>query len=262
MTDAVALAVAGAKGGVGKTTTSLNLSAALAGAGHAVVVVEVDLAMANLPDFLHVDCDPERDPTLHDVLADRVPVGDALYEAPGEFTVLPSGTTLEGYAEAAPQRLGGVLDELRPSFDVIVLDTAAGLSYETVLPLGLADAVVLVSTPRLASVRDVTKTRQLAERAGTPIEGIVFAFAGTGRAPDVDRISAYLEVDLLGHVPEDPAVMAAQDGGRPVVVDRPDSPAARSYRAIARGLGGLVGDAQEASEERPGMALGAGSIGN
>lgn len=250
MTDAFVFAVAGAKGGVGKTTTSLNLGASLAADDRNVLVVEVDLAMANLPDFLAMDCDPERDPTLHEVLAGRADVTEALYDAPAGLTVLPSGTTLDGYAAADPEQLGPVLDEVRSTFDVIILDTGAGLSHETILPLGLADAVVLVSTPRLASVRDVGKSKQLAERTGTPVAGIVFAFSGTGRAPDVDRIATYLEVDLLGHVPEDPAVMAAQDRGCPVVADRPESEAAGAYRSIAERLAGH-GEADSLGSSNP-----------
>jgi len=63
-------AVAGTKGGVGKTTTSINLGTAFALAGRETIVVELELAMANIADFLALNCDPEADTTLHDVLAD------------------------------------------------------------------------------------------------------------------------------------------------------------------------------------------------
>lgn len=242
MTEAFTFAVVGAKGGVGKTTTSINVGATLASKGLSVLIVDVDLAMANLSDFLDIDCDPEEDPTLHDVLAGDCPAREAFYEAPGGITVLPSGTTLEGYARADTSLLGEVLDVVEPSFDAVFLDTGAGLSYETLLPVGLADAAMLVSTPRLASMRDAQKTAELAERADTPLAGVVFAFSGTGRTPDVDRLAGYLDTRLLGHVPEDPAVMTAQDVGEPIVVAKPSSPAGMAYRSIGDRLIDLMAE--------------------
>jgi len=53
--------------GVGKTTTSINLGTALAAQGRDVVVVELDLAMANVVDFLSLDFDDGADPSMHDV---------------------------------------------------------------------------------------------------------------------------------------------------------------------------------------------------
>ncbi|SDM12543.1 septum site-determining protein MinD [Halogranum gelatinilyticum] len=226
-------AVAGAKGGVGKTTTSLNLGAALAAAGRSVVVVELDLAMANFADFLALDVDPETDTTVHDVLAGDAAVADAVYDAPGGFSVVPSGTTLDGFAKTDVDGVGDVLLTLREEYEVVLLDTGAGLSHETLLPLALADETLLVSSPRVASVRDAEKTKQLAARVGGTVAGVVFVRSGTGNSPPVDRIADFLDVPMFGHVPEDESVPASQDAGRPVVAEAPDSEAAAAYVAIA-----------------------------
>ncbi|MEF8781398.1 MAG: P-loop NTPase, partial [Haloferacaceae archaeon] len=102
--------------------------------------------------------------------------------------------------------------------------------------LGLADRTVVVSTPRVASVRDANKTAELAERLGGEVAGVLFSKSGTGRSPPPEQIASYLELPLLGHIPEDSAVPDAQDSGRPVVTASPDSPAARAYRAVAESL--------------------------
>lgn len=230
------VSVAGAKGGVGKTTSAINLAASLAAAGASVAVVESDLAMANLLDFLEVGVDADADPTLLDVLAGDAAASTAVYDAPGGFDVVPAGFDLERYAEVEPKRLPDVVDELAADYDVVLLDVGAGVSYETVLPLGLSDRTVLVTSPRVASLRDAEKTKRIVETVGGSVAGALFVRAGTGSAPPPERIAAYVGVDLLGHVPDDPTVPAAQDAGVPVVGYDEDAPASRAYREAARAL--------------------------
>lgn len=233
-TTATVYAVASAKGGVGKTTTSLNLGAALARvtAGR-VIVVECDLAMSNFFDFVKLPVTPGDATTLHDVLAGSAAVDDAVYLAPGDFDVLPSGTTIDGYRGTDPQALPKVIETLRSRYDIVLIDCGAGVSYETCLPLGVADEVILVSQPRVASVRDTKKTEELAKQVGGQVRGVVFTNTGTGRAPPVDRIVDYIDTELLGHVPTDTAVPESQDIGLPVSTYHESSPASRAYRSIA-----------------------------
>ncbi|QLG60547.1 P-loop NTPase [Halorarum salinum] len=249
--DGRVLAVVGAKGGVGKTTTSLNLAAALAEDGRAVAVVEADLAMANAVDFLDVDVESGR--TFHDVLAGGAGVDEATYPAAGGFDVVPSGTELDGFVSADLDRFPGALDALKARYDAVVVDTGAGVSRETVVPTKLADASVLVSTPRVASVRDADKTMTVAERAGAPVGGVVLTKSGTGRSPPARRIARFLDTDLLGHVPHDEAIPESQDAGQPAVAYAPDSDAAMAYRGVA--------DALRRRPDMLGMTVGGGSSG-
>lgn len=232
--DGRVLAVVGAKGGVGKTTTSLNVAAALAEDGRAVAVVEADLAMANVGDFLDVDLSDGR--TFHDVLAGAASVADATYPAPGGFDVVPSGTDLDGFVAADLDRLPGALDALRARYDTVVVDTGAGVSRETVVPMQRADGSLLVTTPRVASVRDADKTMTVAERADAPVGGVVLTKSGTGRSPPARRIANFLETPLLGHVPHDEVIPESQDAGQPVVAYAPDSTAAAAYRDVVDAL--------------------------
>lgn len=228
MPDTNVLAVAGAKGGVGKTTTSINLGAALTDAGADVAIVEADLAMANVADFISVDDGAD----LHDVLTGEASVAEASHET-AAGTVLPSGTDLSGFANADVDELAHVVDDLRNDHDLILLDTGAGVSYESVLPLALADATILVSTPRVASVRDASKTAELVDRVGGDVLGVVLTMSGTGSTPPTERIAEFVGTDLLGHVGDDPAIPTSQDHRRSVLAEAPDSPAANAYRDIA-----------------------------
>ncbi|QIO22195.1 P-loop NTPase [Haloarcula sp. JP-L23] len=236
MIDNRVYTVAGAKGGVGKTTTSINLGAALAQTGYSTVTVELDLAMANLVDFLEIDIGVSEATTLHDVLAGEADAKAAIYETDTGLSVVPSGTDLAGYAGTDLDRLPEVVETLRWHHDVVLLDTPAGLSEETMRPIQVADDVVPVSTPRVASIRNVRNTLELADRVDTDVRGLVLTKSGTGASPGADRIADFLDVELLGHVPEDDAVPHSQDKGFPVISNAPKSGAAIAYRKIARQL--------------------------
>lgn len=223
-------AVASGKGGVGKTTTVVNLAASVADTGRDVVVVDFDLGMANVADFLDFEEPPQR---LHDVLAGEAEPGDALAEAPGGFSVLPGGTTIEDFGKADPAKLRDVIATLRDQFEVVLVDTGAGLSHDTSVPLGLADGVILVTTAQAASLANTRKTRDLANRLGGHVEGVVVTRVGGGATDAPSDIQTQFDVPLLGSIPEDSTTAEAARAGEPLIAFAPDSPATQAYRELA-----------------------------
>lgn len=226
-------AIASGKGGVGKTTTTVNLGTALAGAGARVAIVDTDLGMANLAGFVSLS---PGSATLHDVLAGEATVEEATYRLAENIVGVPSGNDLSGYAETAPEGLGDVVETLRERADYVLLDVGAGVSHETVLPLGLADAVILVATPEPAAIQDVSKTIELVDRVDGDLAGLVVTRTlPSGDVPPAE-IASRLDVDLLGAIPEDTTVRASLYAGTPLVVHDPESEAATAYRALASTL--------------------------
>lgn len=227
-------AVASGKGGVGKTTTTVNLGTMLAAAGHEVVVVDADLGMANLADFLGLQ---GGESTLHDVLAGEASVESAVQtvdgQSAGELAVVPSGVTLDEFGKTDPENLEDVIDTLRDSYDFVLVDTGAGLSYDTVLPLGLADAVLLVSKPTAAAVRDTNKTRQVADRIDGTVVGAVLTHVDKVDDIDTDAVADRLDTPVLATVPRDKAVRESVKAGSPLVAHAPDSVAAGVYDSLA-----------------------------
>ncbi|ADB62038.1 cell division ATPase MinD [Haloterrigena turkmenica DSM 5511] len=236
MSHETVYAIASGKGGVGKTTTTVNLGTALAQAGERVAIVDADLGMANLAGFVSLTPDST---TLHDVLSGDASVDDATYRITDNIVAVPSGTSLDEYADTSPEGLREVVEDLRERFDYVFLDVGAGVSHETVLPLGLADAVVLVSTPEPAAVHDSKKTLELTERAGGEVSGLVVTRTRPDSDVSYEEIAARLETPLLATIPDDPAARESVYAGTPLVVYEPDGPAAGAYRQLAADLAGI-----------------------
>jgi septum site-determining protein MinD len=226
-------AIASAKGGVGKTTTTANLGATLAGTGADVVVIDGDIGMANLGAALGVRPDGA---TLHDVLGGTAEPVAAGYEGPNSLTVIPGDTSLEAFSAAEPQRLGEVVDAFEDA-DYILIDVGAGVSHETSVPLSLADAVVLVSTPERDALVDTEKTRQLTERLGGIVAGAVITRTDDA-TPIEEVVGGSLTAEVLTTIPEDEAVRESIAVGEPLSSYAPYSGAATAYRKLAAKLTG------------------------
>jgi septum site-determining protein MinD len=229
-----AFAVASGKGGTGKTTSTLALGMALS-ERYDVTVIDADTGMANV--LFHTGL-ADIDTTLHDVLADETPVERAVYERFG-MNVVPCGTSLSGFEDADPDRLREVVADLAADTDVILLDSAAALgSRAAVLPVVLADRVVVVLQPTIPSLSDGLKVQEYAATYDTGVAGLVF-----NRVTDdenIDTIAAkaerYFDGGTLTKVPESDAARAARRAGEPLLAHAPDSAAAAAYREAATAL--------------------------
>ena len=229
-------AVASGKGGTGKTTSTLALGMALADE-YDVTVIDADTGMANL--LFHAGLD-DAEPTLHDLLIDGadVPVEQAVYERFG-MSVVPCGTSLERFQAADPERLREVVATLAADTDVILLDSPATISSKSaVLPIVLADRIVVVLQPTIPSLSDGLKVQEYARTYGTGTAGVLFNKVrdGDDLGRIVDRTERYFEGPVLTTVPDSDDVQAARRAGEPLLAHAPDTEAAAAFRTAAESL--------------------------
>lgn len=234
-----AFAVASGKGGTGKTTSTMALGMALA-EQYDVTVVDADTGMANL--LFHAGLE-DVETTLHDVLVDGGdPVEAATYERFG-MSVVPCGTSLAAFEAADPERLRTVVAELAADTDVILLDSPATLdSRSAVLPIVLADRVIVVVNPTIPAISDGLKVQEYALSYGSDIAGIVFNRAREDIGEVREKADRYFEGPTLATIPESDAVQAARSAGEPLLAHAPETPAAAAYRTAAEGLSPGDGD--------------------
>jgi septum site-determining protein MinD len=225
-------AVASAKGGVGKTTTTANLGVALASTNASVVVVDADLGLPNLGGALGV----EADPTVHDALAGRADADAAVHEGVGGVDVAVGSRDIDDFRGADPAGLADLVEDLADGYDYVLVDGGAGLTHDSLVPLSIADGVVLVTGTGRDAQRDTAKTREVTDRLGTPVTGVVVERVADGTPPDLDGVDGLADLPVLGSIPESSAVAAGTEAGEPVVLSAPDDPAALAYRRTAAEL--------------------------
>jgi Mrp family chromosome partitioning ATPase len=158
--------------GEGKTTMSLGLAIAIAQdrPDRRVVVVETDLWRA----VLARDCGLPTSPGLVDVLLDRQTVATALRSTTlDNLSLLVAGTDI-----ASPQRLlrssrmPEVLETLRRSFDVVIVDTPAALAHSEVgLVARMVEEVIFVVRTGVTPSRELGTA--LSRIQGANLRGIV-----------------------------------------------------------------------------------------
>ncbi|WP_458206133.1 nucleotide-binding protein [Haladaptatus sp. NG-SE-30] len=243
-----AFAVASGKGGTGKTTSTLSLGMALS-EEYDVTVVDADTGMANL--LFHAGL-TDVDTTLHDLLVEErdAAVEDAVYERFG-MRVVPCGTSLSAFERADPDRLQDVVAELAAATDVLLLDSPATLgSKSAILPVVLADRIVVVLQPTIPSLSDGLKVQEYARSYGTGTAGVLFNKVHDDEDVAVvsEKSERYFDGPTLAAVPDDDAARAARQAGKPLLAHAPESAAARAYRDAATALDVQAGESAAVAE--------------
>jgi flagellar biosynthesis protein FlhG len=244
------LAVTSGKGGVGKTFVSANLAAALAKRGHKVLVLDADLGLANLDVVLNLY--PKI--TLHDVFTGKAKLEDAILPAPGGFSVLLAGSGMVEYSRLTSEvrnEFLRVMNSLVPNYDVVILDTGAGISDVVLFAVSLASEVLMVATPEPTSLTDAYATikvlvgqqqrqtiRVIINQATRPGSGAAI----TNQLQQVlDRfvvagLNQPIRLVHLGDIPVDPEVRQAIMRRQLMMQATPGCPAGMALTQLARNL--------------------------
>jgi len=235
------IAVAGGKGGVGKSTVAVNLSMALAIDGRRVVLLDADLGLANVDVMLGLT------PTRHigHLLDGSCHLQELMMDAPHGLKVVPAGSGTRHLAQLGNDGHAAVIrafDTLDTPPDVLVVDTPAGVSDNVAMFTSAADEVVLVVCDEPASLTDAyalikVLSREFGVRRFRMVANMV---RNAGEAKQLHaklaRVSdRFLDVviDFAGMVPHDEYLRRAIRRQTAVVDAWPSSRSAMAFKQLA-----------------------------
>lgn len=249
------VAVTGGKGGVGKTNVSVNLAVAAALQGQRTLLLDADLGLGNVGVLLGLQLGHD----LADLLAGNCELGDLLLDGPGGLRIVPAASGVQRMtALSAGEHAGliGAFEQLGEDLDLLLVDTAAGISDGVVTFCQAAREVIVVTCDEPAARTDAyALMKVLSQDHGIRRFHLVANMVTDYRQGRnlFARLTAVadrfldLQLNYLGAIPADPQLRIAVQRQQAVVASAPRSRSAAAFRALAQTLGGWP---------RPSMASG------
>jgi flagellar biosynthesis protein FlhG len=235
------LAVTSGKGGVGKTNVVANLAIALRRQGKQVMILDADLGLSNIDILFQL---APRYNIEHVLNGDRS-LRDVLVDGPHGIKILPASSGIQELTALDEFQRLKILEEFdayADDFDVLLIDTAAGISENVAFFCVAAQQIILVTSPEPTSLTDayalikVLFTRYqekefhvLVNSARSPEEALQ-VFKRLSMA--AERFLS-ISLDYLGYIPYDDSVPKAVRSQRPFVDAYPQSFASKRICDVA-----------------------------
>lgn len=246
MTAKIITIVSG-KGGVGTTTAAINLSTAIAGFAKKTLVIDADIGMPNIGLMLGLDTSKA---TLHDVLAGTADLKEAIYDGPNNLHVLPGSISLHSFLNADTSSIGEIIDGIKEKYEYIIIDAPTGINKNSIYAISLADEIIQVVNPDIASLAGAMKIKAISDNIGKPFRGLFLNRTGvTSNELTADRIETALGLKILATIGEDSNVKNSLAFKAPVVIKYPGSSASVGFNREAAEIAGIKFSAEALKEK-------------
>lgn len=245
LTRATSLCVASGKGGTGKSITTAALSARLAQLGR-TLLVDADMGIGNA----HILQGVSPDRSFVELVAGTASPREVVAACGPGLDLIAAGSGVSKMAELSPfelHRVAEALEYLETGYDHLLVDSAAGVSNQTVTLAAASDLCLLVTTPAVTAMTDAYAFLKVfvghCEAVGDPrplpllvVNRVASADEGaqvTGRLREVTRKFLGRDLEVLGELPDDRAVFRCTQQRRSVLAGEPNSEVGRALRSLA-----------------------------
>lgn len=234
------LAVASAKGGVGKSTTAINLAAALAQEGATVGLLDADIYGPSLPVMVGVNKPP-------DVVDGKIqPIQQHGMQMMSIGFLVGEGQAMIWRGPMVTRALNQLLRDTQwRGLDYLILDMPPGTGdiHLTIAQQAPVTAAVVVTTPQQLAVADANRGLAMFEKVSIDVLGIienmsVFTCPHCQQTSHVFGVMAEnYQRQLLAQLPLAPALNAATEEGVPFCLKEPSSPISAAFSQLAIEVG-------------------------
>lgn len=251
------IAITSGKGGVGKTNVVANLGVSLSKMDLRVAILDADYGLGNIDILLGIE--PRLD--ISDLLKDAASLEDILIDK-NDLLIIPASSGVQSLANLSEYQeilLYKELKKLEKMADILIIDTAAGISDNVISLLLAADEVVLVVSPdntsivdsyavvKVVSELDTFKTYSLITNMVQDEEEGADVFLKFSRA-----VKKFLnkEVRYLGYVQRDANLLAAMKYQAPVVEKFPDTVSSKNFLDVAESFKKMLGEIEPGPSQK------------
>lgn len=238
------ISVTSGKGGVGKTNFTINFALALVALGQRVIVLDADLGLANIDVILGIN--PKYN--LYHVLKGEKNIRDILVQGPMGLQIIAGGSGIQEMANLRRRQVEkfiGNLEEIEGLADILIIDTAAGLSRNVISFVLAADEVIVITTPEPTAITDaygLVKVMTSKKKHGAvhlvvnQVEDAQEADITASKLSIVAEKFLKLNIGHLGFILRDPAVSKAVKSQEPFILKYPNSSASKCIQKLAAHL--------------------------
>lgn len=235
------IAVASGKGGVGKSNLVANLAINFVSLGKKVVIIDADLGLANIEVLFGAI--PTKN--LSHVLYDDLDINEALTEGPLGIKFLSGGSGLRELSKINNREQKRVIDTfnyLDDIFDIILIDTGAGISDIVINFIKASNQVILITTPEPTAITDAYALIKIIqeESASDVINLVVNRVDDEQEGLEVfNKLNTVSEKFLginpvcLGFLPQDLNLVSAVKKQSPISILYPDTEYSKAIKNIA-----------------------------
>ncbi len=235
------IAVASGKGGVGKTNVVINLAVAASKLGKKVIILDADLGLSNVDVLLQLA--PRYN--IQHVLSGEKSLAEIMADGPHGIKVLPASSgvqELTSLDEFQRLKIMEEFDAYTGDFDLLIIDTAAGISENVAFFCVAAQETVIVTSPEPTALTDayalikVLFTRYQEREFSVMVNSVKSpeeAFEVFKRLMMVTGKFLNVSLNYLGYIPFDGSIRKAVRAQRPFIDMFPSSDASRQVSGMA-----------------------------
>ena len=236
------ISITSGKGGVGKTNIVANLGFTLQRFGKRVLIFDADLGLGNLDVLLGLT--PQFN--LSHVIRGEKLLSEIVITGPGGMRILPAASGIQDLTSLTREErylVFSQLEEYVNNFDVMLIDTAAGISANVLYFNINSDEILVVATPEPTSITDAyAMMKVLSVKYGTDhFKLVVNAAANPSEAEDVYRqlnlvADRFLNITMeyYGCILTDEAIKKGVRQQKAITEMAPLSKASRDFITLAR----------------------------
>lgn len=242
------ITVTSGKGGVGKTNTAVNLAVQFKKAGKRVILFDADFGMANIEVMFGAV--PKYN--LTDMVQKGMPLKNIVTEGPMGIGFISGGSGVADLVDMEKDQLQYLIQRMREldeMADIIVIDTGAGIGSTVIEFLTASSEIMLLTTPEPTSITDsYSLLKTLNNTPGFLEKGARIYFLANrveskseGKAMFQNLnvvVNKFLSIQMeyLGIIPQDDAILRAVMQQCPVSINTPSSRSSRAFESLAAQL--------------------------